>query len=227
MVEITADLLTNALNVAATNIATSAATILPGLIAAIVVFILGWIVAVVISRIFASFLKMVKLEEYLKENKIDDALGSVKISNVLVKILKYYILLWVISQALSLVDLGTMSLFLNSLLLYAPALIGALLLILVAAILGEYVKQVIVELGEKSSMVNFTARATKLLIIYIGATMALTTAGFDTSLISSIFLISLQALVYGVALAVGIAFGLGGQKDASDLVARWRKNLKV
>ena len=211
----------------AQNAGAEVVAILPGLLIALIVFVLGWVVAVLISRLFAGFLKVVKLEDFLKEHKVEDSLGTIKVSNVLVKILKYFIIFMVLQKAISLVELGTISAFLYSVLVYAPVFIGALLIALLAFILGEYVKEVIIELQAKSPLVRFMARGTKLVIIFIGVTMALATAGFDTSLISNIFIVVLQALVFGIAFAVGIAFGLGGQKDAKDLIGTWRKHLKI
>ena len=229
MVELnnTTAVLINTFSAAVENTATNVATVLPGLLAAIIVFVLGWVVAVIISRIFAGFLKAVRLEALLKEHKIEDSLGTVKISNVLVKILKYYIILIVLQQAIRLVELGTISVFLSSVLIYAPVFIGALLIALLAFILGEYMKQVIIELGPKSPVVRLVGRSTKLVIVFVGLTMALATAGFDTSIIANAFLIVLGALVFGLALATGIAFGLGGQKDAQEVVSKWKKHFKV
>lgn len=219
--------LTSAFNTAIETNAANAVDIFLGLLAAIIILIVGWIVAVIISRLFGSLLKAVRLEDFLKEHKVEDALGSVKISNVLVKILKYYIILIFLQAAVSLIELGTLSDFLDEVLLYAPVLVGAALVALVAVILGEYVKEVIIELSSKSGMVRFAARAMKLLIIYIGVTMALSTAGFKTELLNGIFMVLLGAIAFGMALAIGIAFGLGAQKDAADLVGKWRKHLRV
>jgi len=219
--------LSNTFTGALENTVTNTAEILPGLIAAIIVFIIGWIVAVIVSRIFGGLLKAIKLESFLKDHKVEDSLGSVKISDVLVKIIKYYIILIFLQAAASLVTLGTVSAFLATVLVYAPVLIAAVLVVLAAVILGEYIKESILDLRSKSAMVQFVARATKLVVIYIGVTMAMATAGFDTTLVSNIFLVVLQAMVYGIALAIGIAFGLGGQKDASDMVGKWRKMLKI
>lgn len=220
------DVLTTAFSGAADNLITSTTQVLPGLIAAIIVFLIGWILAVIVSRVFGGILKAIQLEKLLKEHRVEDSLGSVKISDVLVKIVKYYIILIFLQAAASLVTLGTVSAFLATVLFYAPVLIAAVLVVLAAVILGEYIKETILDLKSKSSMVQLFARVTKWLVVYIGATMAMATAGFDTTLISNIFLIILQALVYGIALAVGIAFGLGGQKDAQELVGKSRKMLK-
>ncbi|MBU0532051.1 hypothetical protein KKB44_01010 [Candidatus Micrarchaeota archaeon] len=228
MVELnnTTSILMETVTRAVDNTVMNAAELLPGLLAAILVFILGWVVAVIISRIFGGVLKAINLEAYLKEHKVEDALGTVKISNVLTKILKYYIILVFLQAAVDLVALGTVSAFLTDVLAYAPALIGGLLVVLLSVILGEYIKEVIIELS-KSPLVRFVGRATKLVVIYIGATMALSTVGYDTSLPSNIFLTVVQAVAFGLALAVGIAFGLGGQDDAKDAVKKWRKHFKL
>ncbi len=209
------------------NTANDAAALLPGLIAAILVFVLGWIVSYIISRLVAHILKGIRLEEFLTSHKVEDSLGTVKISDVLVKIVKYYVLLIFFQAAVSFVSLGTISAYLTMVLLYAPVLIAAVILMLVAVIFGEYLKEAIIDLDKKSSMVKMVARGVKLLIIYVGFTMALATAGFNTTLITGIFLTLIQAAAFGIALALGIAFGLGGQDDAKDIIKSSRKNLKI
>lgn len=226
-VENVTDVLSATLNGAIENTATSAAAIFPGIIAAIIILLVGWIVAIVISGVFSRLLRFLRLEDYLKSHKVDNALGKVMLSDVLTKLLKYYIILIFLQEAVSFLALGTISLFLTGLLFYAPALIAAILLVLVAILLGEYVKQIILDLRNKSPIVQFIARATKFVIIFVGITMAMATANIDTTLLNGAFLVILQAMVLGIALAVGIAFGLGGQKDAQQMIGEWRKHLKV
>jgi hypothetical protein len=220
-------ILIDSLTGAVQKTANDAANLLPGLIAAVIVFVLGWVVAFIISRIFAGILRAIKLEDFLKQNKVDDALGTVKISDVLAKIVKYYVLLIFFQAAVSLVSLGTISAYLSMVLFYAPVLIGAILIVLIAVIFGEYLKEAVIDLDKKSSTVKFAARGVKLVVVYVGLTMGLATAGFNTTLITGIFLTLIQAGAFGIALALGIAFGLGGQEDARDVIKSTRKNLKV
>ena len=219
--------LMDTLNNAVQTTADSAVLLLPGLIAAILVFVLGWVVAFLVSRLFSWLMKAIRFEEFLKQHKVEDSLGTVKVSDVLTKIIKYYVLLIFLQAAVSLVALGTITTYLGAVLLYAPVLIAAVMIVLLAVIFGEYLKEAILELDKKSSMVKMVARGTKLVIIYVGLTMALATAGFNTLLITGIFMTVLQAAVFGIALAIGIAFGLGGQEDARDVIKSTRKNLKV
>ncbi len=217
----------DSLNNAVQTTANSAVELLPGLIAAILVVVLGWVVAFIVSRLFAGLMKAIRFEQFLADHKVEDALGTVRITDVLTKIVKYYVLLIFLQAAVSLVSLGTITAYLTTVLLYAPVLIAAVMILLLAMIFGEYLKEAIVDLDKKSSMVKLTARGTKLVIMYVGATMALATAGFNTVLITGIFMTVIQAAAFGLALALGIAFGLGGQDDAKDVIKSTRKNLKI
>jgi len=199
----------------------------PGLIAAILVFLLGWVIAVLVSRFFGRILKAIKFEQFLKEQKVHEALGTVVISNVLTKILYYYVVVIFLQQAFLFVSLGTVSTFFTSLLAYLPVLIGAVLLIVAAAIIGEFVKMRIIAIGAKSTTIHFLGRATKALIVFLGIMSGLETAGFKTTLIQQTFVVLAAAIAFGFALAFGIAFGLGSQEDARDWMKAVRKQFKV
>ncbi|MBI5223209.1 hypothetical protein HY990_02190 [Candidatus Micrarchaeota archaeon] len=226
IVEINQNLIIDPVAAAAQTVVTQVVALLPGFIAAILVLVLGWVVSILVSRLFARLFKLIKFEEFLKQNKIDDALGTVKLSEVLTKIIKYYVLLIFVQAAVSFVELGTLSLYLSTLLLYVPVLIGGLLVALASVLLGEYVKESITELNNKSDSVKLVARGVKLMIVCVGVTMGLATTGFNTTLITGIFLTLIQAMAFGVALAFAIAFGFGGQEDAKDLIKTTRKNFK-
>ncbi|MBU0586084.1 hypothetical protein KJ780_01080 [Candidatus Micrarchaeota archaeon] len=208
------------------SIATSIVDMLPSLIAAIIVFVLGWLVAVIVSRIFKHMLDVVKMEEFLESHRVHDALGSVKLTGVLVQVLKIYIILYFLQAALTIAALGSLGAYLYTVLLYVPVLIGAFVIFVGAALAGEYIKEKILELG-KSGYLTFMARGSKFVIVLIGALTALDTAGFSTTLIDSLIVTVVQAVAVGMGLAFGIAFGLGGQDEAKGVIKNVRKTLKV
>jgi len=200
---------------------------IPGFVAALLIFLLGWIIAILISRFFGKILEWIKFEAFLKEQEVEEALGTVVISNILTKILYYYIIILFLQQAFMYVKLGAVAAFITDVLVYLPVLIGAVLLVLAAAIIGEFVKMRILSINGKSVMVQYTGRGVKALIVFLGVMAALETAGFKTDIVKQTFLTLLQAVFYGVALAFGLAFGLGGQQDAKEWVGTVRKRLKV
>ncbi len=221
------EVLQNTLLTAVESTLTKTVEALPGLIIAAIIFVIGWIVAVLFAKIFRKFLEAIKLEEFLKENKVEDALGTVKMSDVLTKIVKYYVILIFLQAAAAFIALESLSWFINQVLLYAPAVIAGAIVFVASMLFGEYVKEAILDLRSKSAGVQFVARASKFLIVFIGLTTALSTIGYRTELIENIFLTLIQAIAFGLTLAVGIAFGLGGQKDAHDLIVKVRKHFKI
>jgi len=199
----------------------------PGLFAAIIIFLLGWVLALIVSRIFGRILKLIKFEQFLKEQKVSEALGSVVISTVLTKILYYYIIVIFLQQAFLYLNLGTIAQFITSLLAYLPALIGAVLLVVASALIGEFIKRRVIEVGRKSTTVHFLGRAAKAIIVFLGLISALETMGFKTTIIEQTFVALATAVFFGLALAFGIAFGLGAQNDAKDWTKAFRKKFSV
>lgn len=209
------------------NLVNDIAGFIPGLIYAILVFLLGWVIAVIISRIFGRLLKLVKFEQFLKEQKVSEALGTVVISTVLTKILYYYIVVVFLQEAFLYLNLGTVSTFIRDLLAYLPALIAGVLLVVAAALIGEFIKNRIVEVGRKSTTVHFLARAAKAIIVFLGIMSGLETAQLGVTIIEQAFIVIISAVSFGLALAFGIAFGLGSQNEARDWVKGLRKKFRV
>ncbi|MFH1471068.1 MAG: hypothetical protein ABIF01_04930 [Candidatus Micrarchaeota archaeon] len=197
------------------------------LILAIVVVIVGWAVASVLAGIVKKVLEKIKFEAFLKIHKVDDALGSTKIEKVIVQVVKYYVIVLFLADALRMVQLGTVGTLLFEVVNFAPIAIAGLIVVVVAAVIGELVKEKIIEMSTKSSLTNWTAKAVKIIVIYIGFVVALGTMGFQVTILEQTFLTLLQAITYGVALAFAIAFGLGAQDEAKDVVKKTRKKFNV
>jgi hypothetical protein len=94
-------------------------------------------------------------------------------------------------------------------------------------LIGEFIKRRIVEVGRKSTTVHFLGRAAKAIIVFLGLISALETMGFKTSIIETTFVALATAVFFGLALAFGIAFGLGAQGDAKDWTKAFRKKFGV
>lgn len=201
--------------------------LIPNMIAAFVLIIIGWLVGVAISKILEKIFHAMNLESILANYHVSDALGKIRISKVIVKLTEYYIILVFLQAAISLVGLGTITDFLSSLLGYAPILVGATILFVFAAVIGELVKEKIVALEPKSRLAKYVGVGAKLAIVFMGMMVGLSTLGFDVSIVTLTFVTLLQGIIYGIALAVGIAFGLGGQEAAKDFIRKAREKTKI
>ncbi len=207
-----------AVDVESMRLAASLADMLPRMLLAIILIVLGWVVAMLLKRLVMKILKGVKFEDYLKSQKLDKALGAIVVSEVLALIVYYYTLTLFFQSAFDMVYLTSLAVFIGQVLAYVPIVIGAVLIVLLATILGEYVKILVLQLDDKSSSVQIGARVAKILVMYIGAVMALAMLGFNTQILDALFITLAQAVLFGSALAFGIAFGFGGQDAAKDWI---------
>jgi uncharacterized membrane protein len=198
---------------------------LPNLLAAVILVIVGWFVGGLFAKIVNKLFEWVKLEEFLKAHRVEDALGGVKVSKVLTQLVKYYVILIFLQAAVQLISLGALTVFLGSLIAFAPLVIAAAVIMLVAALAGELVKEKVLEVYDKESYMQMLASGSKYLILFFGLMMALDTIGFRTSLLENAFLAVLQSIGIAFALAVGLAFGLGGQDLAKEEMKDWKKKL--
>jgi len=218
--------LTDSVIISIQTILFNAISLVPKVIAALVIFTVGWAVGSLFAWAVKRFLVAIKLEMYLKAHGLDGALGKVKFSHIIAQLLKYYIWLVFLQAAIALIDLGTISEFIKDLLGFAPAVIGAIAMIVFAAIFGEWVREKILETG-KDAYLKTVAKVTKYFIIFLAIVVGLDTIGFETGIIKEIVITILQGISWGVALAFGIAFGLGSQDTARSIVQSFRKVLHI
>lgn len=199
---------------------------LPNIIAALVLFIVGWGMGSIFGWLARRILDGIKFEKYLKAHGLEDALGKVQVTGVIVQLVKYFIWLVFLQQAVALLELGTVSSFIGSLLLYAPVVIGAIAVVIAAALFGEWVYEKFIESG-KEPYLKTMGKTAKYLIIFLSVVVGLDTLGYDTTMIKYMVLTAAQGVSWGVALAFGIAFGLGGQETAKDFLQSFRKAFHV
>lgn len=209
------------------SLAANALGLVPNLVVAIILVGLGWVVAVLLRRWLLWILNKLNFENFLKQQGVHRALGNVVISDLLALVLYYYIIIIFLQAAVDTLYLKTITVFMTQVLNYLPAVVGAVLLFVAAALIGEFVKRRILVVGEKNPSVQMVARGTKFLIMYIGLVMALDTVGFNTTILNNLLVNLSTAVFYGVALAFGIAFGFGGQDSAKDWIKTLRARFRV
>lgn len=219
--------LVNALQMSLNEALGNLVQLVPNLIAAIVLIVVGWAVGSLISGIVKRILQFFKFEEFLKSHRVEDALGNVQISDVLVQLTKYYVILVFVQVAVALLALGPLTEFLTKVIDFAPKVIGALFVAVVAAMIGELVKEKVLEVHKKEAYMRLLGNGGKYIVVFMGLVVGLETLGFPTAILTNTFLTLVQALGFAFALAIGLAFGFGGQEAAKEWVGEWRSRLHV
>jgi hypothetical protein len=191
---------------------------------AVLVVLIGWLVAGGIGQLVVALLNKVKLNQALKRMGWEEALAKAEMrlnaSKFFGEIVKWCFVIIFLMVACEVVGLTQFSEFLAKVVEYLPNIIIAALIFVVAVFLADFSYRIVVVSAERAK-VSYS----KLLgagirwAIWIFAILAiLLQLGITPEII--------KALVYGmiamISLAAGLAFGLGGK----DLAAEILKELK-
>ncbi|MBN2422162.1 hypothetical protein JXB41_02955 [Candidatus Woesearchaeota archaeon] len=199
---------------------------LPGMLYALVIILVGWILSLIITFICRKFLsKVVKLDKWLKKHELDDAMGDISLTGLLSVLLYWWIMLIFLGQAAIQLQLGMISEILLKFILWTPNLFYAILLV----VGGFYFADFITDKIKKSK--NLWADRIGLIleptIVFFVAVIALAQIGINVALIVDLIRILFGALSLGIALAIGLAFGLGMKDETpkiwKSLKKEWNK----
>lgn len=197
---------------------------LPGLIAAVIVLIVGTFIAIILGHALRVVLEKTKLDAALRKAKLTKLVGHTNVPSLLGELLTWYIIIIFLQAAASLVNLGTLSTLLNSFVLWLPNLLVAIIVMLLGLAAAHYV-QVKIEEHTKLKGMRISAIVLKWVIIILVALVALRQIGIETGILENTFLLVIGALAGGLALALGISLGLSLKKDAEGLIKDVKKAL--
>ena len=187
---------------------------LPALIGALVILVIGYIIAKVLQGITTRVLKSVGFEGWMEKGGIKQFFDRSQTSqtpvSILGKLVFWLVFFIAISMAVDTLGITAISEVLAQFIAYIPQLIAAVLILVLATLLANFVAG-IVRGATGSSIAGSVAQYG---IIVFAVFAALTQMGIAEELIAPTFLI----LLGSVALAAALAFGLGGQGVAQQLV---------
>ena len=201
---------------------------IPTLIGAIVVFIIGWFIAVGIGRLVAEILKRIKFDRLFEKGAWKTAFEKAELkitpSEFIGAIFKWVLVIVFLQVAVGILGWTQFADLLGRVIGYLPNVIVAALIFVVAVIVADIVEKVVVAAAEGARFAyTHLAGAIVKWAIWIFAILAiLRQLIVAPELVNILF----SALVYGVVAVLVLAFGLGGKEVAAELLADLRKKLK-
>jgi|SRR3989344_3058254 len=194
--------------------------ILPGIVAAIIILIIGYFVALGLGHLVRMILEKAGLNSYMERHKMASVVGHIRASHVFGEIVKWYVFIIFLQAAVDLLNLGTLSTVLNEFVLWLPNVIVAAVVIIFGIGLAHYVSLKVEEHTEMKGT-RFLSRLLKIVIIFMVVMVSLSQIGVEVGLIENTFLILIGALAIGIAIALGIGLGklmtVNGKKIMKDL----------
>ena len=193
----------------------------PGLLGAIILFIIGWIVAVVIGKAITQLVIAVKLDKLFEsagaKELMDRAGLKLSVSGFIGKLVKWLIIVVFLMASLEIIGLTQVNDFLReAVLYYLPKVIIAALVLILATIIADAMKK-IVEASARAASVrsaNMLGSIASYAIWIFAFIIALSELGIATAFMQILF----TGFIAALAVAGGLAFGLGGKEAASRAI---------
>jgi hypothetical protein len=194
------------------------------LLGALVILIVGWLVAKAIRRIVDWLLNAVRFDTLADKAGISEVLrkGNLKITarEVLSGLVYWLVIIMVLVMVVNALGLPKASDVLASLFAYIPKVIAALFILVVAIFLASFVSGIVRIAAGNANLPkpDLLAGISRWAIIIFAVTISLAQLGIAPLLVTATF----NIILGGIVLALAIAFGLGGK----DAAARYLEELK-
>jgi hypothetical protein len=195
---------------------------IPVVIGALLIIIIGWIIAGALARLVEEVLRRAGADRLFAEHG-GQVYGSrsrnIKPSSVASELVKWLVRLVFLVAAANVLGMPEVSQLLNNVLLWIPNLIVAAIILLIAPLLARFVRGAI-EVG--AGQMGFTnapllGRIAEIAIVAFAVIIAINQIGIAANLVNTLFV----GVVGALALAFGLAFGLGGRDVAAQLTQSW------
>ena len=197
---------------------------LPNFFTGLFIFIVGLILATFFKQALLSFFSFIRLDTVLEKMRLIRK-TEVKIwQEVIAEILRWTIVILFLIPTLEIWNLSRATIVINQFLFYLPNVIVAVVIGfvgLLASNLGyDLVRHSVKTIGSTSA--NTLSVFTKWVIIFFTILVVLNQLGVAQDLVRILF----TGIIVMVALAGGLAFGLGGKDIAKEILEELRNKFK-
>lgn len=201
---------------------------LPAILAAIVVFLIGWILGVVLYRVIVEICRALKVDDALRAAGVGEAAKKagfeLNAGKFLGTLVEWFVILVFLLASLEILGLTRVTIYLQQVvLLYLPQVIVAVLILILTAILAEVVRNIVTGSARATGAhsANLAGAVAKWAIWITGILAALNQLGIAADFVQTLF----TGVVIALSLAFGISFGLGGKEAAARSIERVRSEI--
>jgi hypothetical protein len=196
---------------------------IPKILGFAIIVIAGWIIAALVEKAIAAVLRTIKFNDLAQRSGFAGFVrkmgAETDSAGMIGAVAKWFIRLVALVVAFDALGLPAVSDVLRQLLLWLPNVVVALVVLVIAGLAANAVSSVVRGAAAEGGLKNpdLLARLASGLIWAFGVVVAVNQIGIATTLINTLFM----AVVGALALALGLAFGLGGRDTASQIVRNW------
>ncbi len=200
----------------------------PALLFAVILFIVGWLVGSVIGKAVAQVVDALKINKLFQSAGADDMMNRaglrLNVGGFLGGLVKWFIIIVFLMASLEIMGLTQVNDFLREVVLYyLPKVIIATLVLIIATVLADTMKRIITASSKAAGVrsANMIGSITRYAIWTFAFIIALSELGIATEFMQILF----TGFVAMLAIAGGLAFGLGGKEAAGRAVDRFSSDM--
>ena len=201
---------------------------IPQLLLAVFIVLIGWFIGWLVERalralfralpFFDEALRSIGVEEILKRASLRLDIG--KFFGIAAKV---FVMFAFLVAALDVLQLSSVNEFLiDKVLTYIPNVVSAALVVIIGFIVANFVSNLVSGSARAAKVEGrLAAKITKWSIVTFSALVALSELGIASNIIE----VTIGGVIAAISLALGLAFGLGGQQAASEFLNRVKSDI--
>lgn len=200
----------------------------PNVIGALIVFIIGWFVAVGVGKLVTEILKRINFNQIFEKGAWKRALEKAELkigaSEFLGGIVKWILMIVFLLAAVEILGMYQFAGFLRDVLGYLPNVVVAALMFVVTVVVVDILVKLVVAATEGARF-EYAHLAGEIMrwAVWIFAALAIVhQLGVAQPLIETLF----TGVVAMLVVSVGLAFGLGGKEVAGEFLQSMRRKLR-
>lgn len=195
----------------------------PNLIVAIIIFIVGWVVGSVVGKVVAQAITALKIDALFASAGADEVMRKagvkLNVGGFIGTIVKWFIIIVFLMTSLEIIHLTQVNDFLREVVLtYLPQVVIAALILVVATVVADTMGKVVASTAKAANVhsAHFLSTVTRYAIWIFAFIIALAELGIAPAFMQILF----TGLIAMLAIAGGLAFGLGGKEAASRTIEK-------
>src|SRR3989344_835259 len=207
---------------------TGAASFVPRLVVAIVIFIIGWGIAVSIGKVVAQIIRSIKVDRALQNLGVEAPLARAGFrldsGSFIGAVVRWFFIIVFLVAAIDVLGLSQVNVFLSDIvLIYLPNVVVAALILVAGALIANATQKVVVGTVKAAHLPSsgFLGGVVKWSIWIFAILAAFYQLGIAGPFVQTLF----TAFVAMLALAGGLAFGLGGKEAAARYLEKLREDI--
>jgi hypothetical protein len=202
---------------------TNVTSFVPRFISGLIVLLIGIIIATFLKQILIELFKFIRLNAILKKYGVPESKEGMDWANILSELVRWFVIILFLVPTSDIWGLGKFVEVLNGLIAFLPNVIVSVLLLIVGFVVARLVYDLI--LASVHGLSKDTAKTVALVgrwaVLVFVFLVVLNQLGIASDLIRILF----GGIIAMIAIAGGLAFGLGGKESAREVLEKIKRKI--